>query len=205
MPAAGQPCADAAGCGLDAYCNGGLCVDKTPAPGAAMCMSNSDCSVPGETCLSGSGECGIACNNDADCGLDEGLCMFVSGSWRCVAGSSGRRAHVVSTEARKGFWKEVGDSVDISLDWFKVASSFSGFAFVVSVSNEYLRNSALHISNLHVTLSHPHWGCLREPGVDVDAWWRGVEFAGFGITFDPHECGVGEKEGCICIGTDQPA
>ena len=166
VPAAGQPCADAASCGLDAYCNGGLCVDKTPAPGAAMCMSNSDCSVPGETCLSGSGECGIACNNDADCGLDEGLCMFVSGSWRCVAGSSGRRANVVSTEARKGFWKEVGDSVDISLDWYKDALSFSGFAFVVSVSNEYLRNSALHISNLHVTLSHPHWGCLREPGVE---------------------------------------
>ena len=195
VPAAGQPCADAASCGLDAYCNGGLCVDKTPAPGAAMCMSNSDCSVPGETCLSGSGECGIACKNDADCGLDEGLCMFVSGSWRCVAGSSGRRAHVVSTEARKGFWKEVGDSVDISLDWFKDASSFSGFAFVVSVSNEYLRNSALHVSNLHVTLEHPHLGCLREPGVDVDAWWRGVEFAGFGITFDPHSnVGAGKKK-----------
>ena len=185
VPAAGQPCVGDGDCGLDAWCNGGLCADNTPQPTAAGCVTTADCPVAGETCLSG-GVCGTACTSDLDCDLEDVCSPLISGVRRCVLDTSGRRAHVLNTptEAKKGFWSKVADEIDISIDWFKDAGKFSGFAFVLSISNKYLLDN-LHIKDLHVTLAHPHWQCLTEPGIKSAEWWGGVEFGGFGITFDP--------------------
>ena len=193
VPAAGQPCVDNGDCGLDAWCNGGLCEDNTPAPTAAGCMTHDECPAT-ERCLP-EGVCGIVCADDNDCDIED-VCTLISGVPRCVLDTNGRRARVLNTptEAKKGFWSKVADEVDVSIDWFKDAGKFSGFAFVISISNKYLLDN-LHIKDLHVTLAHPHWGCLAEPGIHSEQWWGGVEFGGFGITFDPKPgAGSGDKK-----------
>ena len=89
---------------------------------------------------------------------------------------------------------EGGKETDVSLDWFKDAGKFSGFAFVTSISNKYLLDN-LHIKDLHVTWAHPHWGCLAEPGIHLEQWWGGVEYGGFGITFGSSEdAATGDKK-----------
>ena len=181
VPEHGTLCTGDSDCSVTETCVDGLCVEPT----SAGCTQDLDCTVAGETCRP-SGLCGVACTEDSECGIGEECGVDNT----CVDEVLKRRASVLAettpTPTKEGFWSKVGDSVGVSLDWFKEASSFSGFSFVVAISNEFLKEK-YGIQDIHVILGHPHYQCLGEPDMTSAKWWGGVAFGGFGVTLAPTE------------------
>ena len=182
VPEHGTLCDGPADCAAGQICVEGLC-EEDPRSG---CTGDADCMVSGETCRPSVNRCGVACTAAGmECDLGEECNVDI-----CVDdGILKRRASVladVPTPTKQGFWSKVGDSVGVSLDWFKEAGSFSGFAFQVAISNSFLKDK-YGIQDIHVTLGHPHYQCLGEKDMTSAKWWGGVVFGGVGVTLAPVE------------------